>query len=63
MTSKFCEVSCDGCELTVNFGRIGTAGQSKVKQFDEPTEAKAERKKLIMEKTRKGYQEIFAAQG
>lgn len=56
--SKFWEVSLDECELTVNFGRIGTAGQSKIKEFDEPTEAWRERDKLIREKIKKGYQEI-----
>ncbi len=56
--SKFWEVSLDECELTVNFGRIGTAGQSKIKEFDEPTEAYQERDKLIREKTNKGYQEV-----
>lgn len=56
--SKFWEVSCSDCELTVNFGRIGTAGQTKVKEFDEPAGAQAEREKLIKEKTKKGYQEV-----
>jgi len=56
--SKFWEVSCSDCELTVKFGRIGTAGQTKTKEFDEPAEARAERDKLIREKTRKGYEEV-----
>lgn len=58
--SKFWEVSCSDCELTVKFGRIGTAGQTKVKEFDEPAEARAERDKLIREKTKKGYEEVAA---
>lgn len=56
--SKFWEVSCSEGELTVNFGRIGTAGQTKVKEFDDPFEAHAERTRLIREKTRKGYTEV-----
>lgn len=61
--SKFWEVSVSDCELTVKFGRIGTAGQFKVKDFDEPGEARAEREKLIKEKTRKGYEEVAASEG
>lgn len=60
--SKFWEVSVSDCELTVKFGRIGTAGQSKVKDFDEPGEARAEREKLIKEKTKKGYAEVAASE-
>lgn len=56
--SKFWEVSVSDGELTVNFGRIGTAGQSKTKQFDEPGDAGKERDKLIREKTKKGYAEV-----
>ena len=58
--SKFWEVSCSDCELIVNFGRIGTAGQSKVKELEDPAEARAERDKLIKEKTKKGYKEVDA---
>jgi predicted DNA-binding WGR domain protein len=60
--SKFWEVSVSDCALTVNFGRIGTAGQAKTKEFDEPAEARKERDKLIKEKTRKGYAEVDAAE-
>jgi len=56
--SKFWEVRCSDCELTVKFGRIGTAGQTKTKEFDDPAEARAERDKLIREKTKKGYEEV-----
>ncbi|MET0981650.1 MAG: WGR domain-containing protein [Telluria sp.] len=56
--SKFWEVRCSDGALTVRFGRIGTAGQTKVKEFDEPGDASAERDKLIKEKTRKGYREV-----
>lgn len=56
--SKFWEVRCSDCELSVKFGRIGTAAQTKTKEFDEPTEARAKRDKLIREKTKKGYEEV-----
>jgi predicted DNA-binding WGR domain protein len=57
---KFWQVSVDDCELTVKFGRIGTAGQTKVKEFDDAAEANKERDKLIREKTKKGYEEVEA---
>jgi predicted DNA-binding WGR domain protein len=58
--SKFWEVRCVEGELIVNFGRIGTAGQSKIKECEDPADARAEREKLIKEKTKKGYREIVA---
>ena len=56
--SKFWEVSVDDAELTVRFGRIGTAGQVKVRECDDASAARGEREKLIREKTRKGYLEV-----
>jgi uncharacterized protein (TIGR02996 family) len=57
-SSKFWEVKVEDSEQTVRFGKIGTAGQEKVKEFDGPGEAKADTKKLIGEKTGKGYVEV-----
>lgn len=57
-SSKFWEVKVEDSEQTVRFGKIGTAGQEKVKEFDSPGEAKADTKKLIGEKTGKGYVEV-----
>ncbi|MES2946598.1 MAG: DUF4132 domain-containing protein [Pseudomonadota bacterium] len=54
-SSKFWEVDVSGSELTVGFGRIGTAGQSKTKGFADAAAAIKERDKLIKEKTGKGY--------
>jgi predicted DNA-binding WGR domain protein len=57
-SSKFWEVSVSDKEVTVCFGRIGTAGQKQTKSL--PTEAKAtdHAEKLIREKTAKGYKEV-----
>jgi predicted DNA-binding WGR domain protein len=60
-SSKFWEVSVDGADLTVCFGRIGTDGQSKTKTFADASKALAEQTKLIKEKTGKGYSEVGAA--
>ncbi len=58
-SSKFWEVSQNGSEFTVRFGRIGTEGQSpKPKDAGSPEKATAAIEKLIREKTGKGYAEV-----
>jgi len=56
-SSKFWEVSVSGCEVTVRYGRIGSAGTSKVKAHADVQAARCEADKLIAEKTGKGYVE------
>jgi predicted DNA-binding WGR domain protein len=51
-------VDLKGKTLTLTFGKIGTKGQSKLKDFATPEKAKTEMEKLIKEKTRKGYVEV-----
>lgn len=53
--SKFWEVSVTGDTVTVRFGRIGTNGQTKDKQFADAAAAEKEKLKLVKEKTGKGY--------
>ena len=55
---KFWEVSLHGAEVTVCFGRIGTAGQTLRKSFPEVPQAERHVEQLIREKTAKGYVEI-----
>ena len=57
-SNKFWEVEVKGKTLNVTFGKIGTKGQSKPKDFATPEKAKAELEKLIKEKTGKGYVEV-----
>ena len=57
-SNKFWEVDVKGKTLNVSFGKIGTKGQSKPKDFATPEKAKAEMEKLIKEKTSKGYVEL-----
>lgn len=57
-SNKFWEVDVKGKTLNVTFGKIGTKGQSKPKDFAAPEKAKAEMEKLIKEKTGKGYVEV-----
>ncbi|MBL8915275.1 MAG: WGR domain-containing protein [Archangium sp.] len=57
-SNKFWEVKVEGEQQIVRFGKIGTAGQVKEKDFDSAGDAKADTKKLIAEKTGKGYVEV-----
>jgi len=56
-SSKFWQISLAGTELTENYGRIGTSGQSNLKNFDTAERARREMDKLVDEKLRKGYVE------
>jgi predicted DNA-binding WGR domain protein len=57
-SNKYWRVCVDGCDLIVEFGRVGTKGQRVVKTFEDNERAKREAVKLTLEKTRKGYQEF-----
>jgi predicted DNA-binding WGR domain protein len=57
-SNKFWRVGVNGCDLIVEFGRVGTKGQRVVKTFNDEERAKREAVKLTLEKTRKGYQEV-----
>lgn len=52
---KFWRATAKGGELTVCYGRIGTSGQTLLKQFESPERAQREMEKLVAEKLRKGY--------
>src|SRR5439155_2697508 len=60
-SDKFWAIEVDGPRFTVQFGRVGTAGQSQTKEFKSDAEAQAAADKLIAEKTKKGYAEVGAA--
>ncbi|MFO0687004.1 MAG: WGR domain-containing protein [Sandaracinus sp.] len=59
--AKFWQVSVEGTSLTVTFGRLGTAGQTKTKSFDTEAAATKEAARLVREKIGKGYVEAAAA--
>jgi len=59
--SKFWEVQVQGSELTVRWGKIGTAGQRKTKTFASPDAATREAAGLLAEKRGKGYRECSGA--
>ena len=52
---KFWEIRRNGAELTVRFGRIGTAGQTKTETHSSPETAISEGCRRIRSKTAKGY--------
>lgn len=54
-SSKFWEIKVEESSHTVRFGKIGTSGQEKTKDFDDEGEAEDDAEKLIAEKTKKGY--------
>jgi predicted DNA-binding WGR domain protein len=58
---KFWNISIDGASVTTNYGRIGTNGQTKVKELADAAAAEKEYEKLIKQKTGKGYEEVSGA--
>lgn len=58
---KFWEIAIEGHTVTVRYGRIGTDGQTKVKQHGTPEDAAKDAAKLVAEKTKKGYVEAAGA--
>jgi predicted DNA-binding WGR domain protein len=57
-SQKFWAVTVEGTQQTVQFGRIGTTGQTQQKTFSTPEAARQASEKLISEKLRKGYVEV-----
>ncbi len=57
-SDKFWTIELSGLTHTVCYGRVGTSGQSKTKEFESNDKAFASYEKLISEKLKKGYQEV-----
>src|SRR4051812_37300706 len=60
-SSKFYTLSVDANVLTINFGRIGSAGQTQVKKLKNDSEAQKLYQALVSEKRKKGYVEDGSA--
>lgn len=56
-SSKFWNIELSGLAHTVHYGRLGTEGQSKTKEFDTEAKALASYQKLVASKRKKGYLE------
>ncbi|MEU4419954.1 DUF4132 domain-containing protein [Actinoplanes sp. NPDC024001] len=59
-SAKFWWVSRDGAVVTVRFGRVGAAGQTRVKELADEAAAVAYVEGLVSEKLKKGYVEVAA---
>jgi predicted DNA-binding WGR domain protein len=57
-SDKFWEVTVNGKEVVVRFGRNGTHGQSEVKIFGDAASASKHAERRIAEKINKGYMEV-----
>lgn len=56
-SKKFWRARVEGGTLYVNYGRIGTTGQTQVKQLGADDNARAELDKVAGSKRRKGYED------
>lgn len=54
-SSKFWRARVEGKTLYVNYGKIGSNGQTQVKDFGDSSGAQKEYDKLVREKRKKGY--------
>ena len=54
-SSKFWDITQKGASLVIKFGKIGSAGQTQLKELGSESAAKAEYDKLIASKVKKGY--------
>lgn len=54
-SSKFWRARVENGTLFVNYGKIGSAGQTQVKDFGDAGAAQREYDKLVREKRKKGY--------
>ena len=59
-SSKFWQIEVEDSSHTVTYGRIGTDGTSKTKEFDDQEAAEKDAQKLINSKVKKGYKEASA---
>ncbi len=54
---KFWKIETAEKSFTVTYGRVGTDGTSKTKEFDTIEKAEKEAAKIIAQKIKKGYVE------
>jgi predicted DNA-binding WGR domain protein len=60
-SAKFWQADVSGPTFIVEYGRLGTSGQRKEKDFGNEPAARRELEKKIAEKLREGYSEVQAA--
>ena len=57
-SNKFWEITLDGKSFKTTFGKIGSGGQTQLKQFSSDADAKKAYDKLVAEKVKKGYEPV-----
>jgi predicted DNA-binding WGR domain protein len=62
-SSKFWRARVEGKTLYVNYGKLGSTGQTQVKDFADPATAAKEYDKLVKEKRKKGYVDAGGGSG
>ncbi|MDQ3335287.1 MAG: WGR domain-containing protein [Myxococcota bacterium] len=62
-SNKFWEINLSGKSFTTTYGKIGTGGQTTIKQFKSDADAKKEYDKLVAEKVKKGYEPANGSSG
>lgn len=60
-SKKFWRARVDGGDVAINYGRIGTNGQSQTKSFGDEDTARSELDKLARAKRKKGYADADGA--
>lgn len=55
-SNKFWQIELKGKSFTTTYGKIGTSGQTSLKEWKDAAEAKKEYDKLVAEKVKKGYE-------
>jgi uncharacterized protein (TIGR02996 family) len=61
-SNKFWNIDLQGTRFTVNFGKVGSRGQTQLKDFPDEEKARKAHDKLVAEKLGKGYVETTAGQ-
>eukprot|EP00757_Euglenozoa_sp_SAG-D1_P009229 gene9229-18370_t len=57
-SSKFWEISQSGGKLTIKYGKLGSGGQTTLKDLGTADKAKKQLEKEIAGKKKKGYAEV-----
>jgi len=58
-SNKFWWINYDGNDFAVNYGKNGTNGKYEIKEFDSEEECHKQALKIINQKIKKGYKEVF----
>lgn len=63
ISTKYWRARVDGQSVHINYGKVGTDGQTQIKDYSSPAQASTELDKLVAERRRKGYVASDEARG